>query len=226
MNNQTWSSKEILFPGVWVYRNVLNKIDIIDEMENFLNTNQSDYTWQEATVGYIEKRLDYRDCSDFKIGEIENPKNQDEVKLNGIWKSMYDLQKPAADDYCSAHHIEMKYWEVMNLIKYGPNQHFQEHADHGFSYSSTVSMVGYLNDDYIGGSLYFPKLNLEINPKKGDLYFFPSTYLFSHIAKKIESGIKYSLVTMLDYNNHSHNDEFYRMREELIFKGKNNKNGI
>ena len=221
MNNQSWSSKEMLFPGVWVYRDVLNKTDVINKMESFLGSNNSNYNWQEATVGYVEKRLDYRDCFDFKIGEIEYPTNEDQKKLNEIWTELYNIQKSASDDYCSKYNIQMKYWEVMNLIKYGPGQHFQEHADHGFSYSATVSLVGYLNDDYVGGGLYFPKLDLHIQPKAGDLYIFPSTYLFSHIAERVESGTKYSLVTMLDYNDHAHNNQFMQMREKWLLNEKN-----
>ena len=58
-------------------------------------------------------------------------------------------------------------------------------------------------------------------PRKGDLYIFPSTYLSSHVAKEVKSGTKYSLVTMLDYNNHAHNNEFMQMRERLINSDKN-----
>ena len=112
----------------------------------------------------------------------------------------------------------MNYWEVMNFIKYGPGQHFQEHADHGFSYSATVSWVGYPNSGYSGGGLYFPKLDIKIEPEAGDLYIFPSTYLFSHVALPVLEGTKYSIVTMLDYNNHAHNQEFYQMRQRMIEK--------
>jgi predicted 2-oxoglutarate/Fe(II)-dependent dioxygenase YbiX len=108
----------------------------------------------------------------------------------------------------------------MNFIKYGPGQHFKEHADHGFSYSATVSLVAYPNDNYVGGDLVFPKIGLRITPKAGDLYVFPSTYLFSHIAEPVQEGTKYSLVTMLDYNDHAHNEEFYQMRTRMVEKEK------
>jgi prolyl 4-hydroxylase len=104
----------------------------------------------------------------------------------------------------------------MNFIKYGPGQHFKEHADHGFSYSATVSLVAYPNDGYVGGGLTFPKLGISISPKAGDLYIFPSTYIFSHVAEPVTEGIKYSLVTMLDYNDHAHNQEFYDLREKWV----------
>jgi hypothetical protein len=221
--NQNWSSQEMLFPGVWVYRNVLKpELKLMERTKDFLESNTSGYNWEDATVGYMEKRLDYRDCQDFKIGEIKNPMTDDQATLGQIWQDSYDAQIPAVEDYCNRYNIRMNYWEVMNFIQYGPNQHFQEHADHGFSYSATVSLVGYPNDDYEGGELVFPKLNLSIKPQAGDLYIFPSTYLFSHVAKPVISGRKYSIVTMLDYNDHAHNPDFMKMRAERVERAKNN----
>ena len=217
---KNWSSSEMLFPGLWVYRDVFTKSpDLINNVENLLLNNNSNFNWQEAFVGYDQKIPSYRDCKDFKIGEIKDERllsNPDFATYNNIWKTSHNLQNPAVQDYCSRYNIKMDYWEIMNFIKYGPGQHFQEHADHGFSYSATVSLVGYPNDDYVGGGLSFPKLNINIEPKAGDLYIFPSTYLFSHIALPVTEGTKYSIVTMLDYNDHAHNPEFMAMRQKWV----------
>jgi len=35
---------------------------------------------------------------------------------------------------------------------------------------------------------------------------FPSSYLFSHAALPVKSGIKYSAVTMFSYNDRNHQD--------------------
>ena len=221
----SYSSQEMLFPGLWVYRNVFKKdLDIINRVENLINNNNSQFKWSDATVGYMEKKLDYRDCVDFKIGEIKDESmlvHPDYQTLNNIWKDAYNAQIDAVNNYCQMYNSKMDYWEVMNFIKYGPGQHFQEHADHGYSYSATVSLVGYPNDGYVGGGLRFPKLNIEIQPQAGDLYIFPSTYLFSHVALPVSDGLKYSIVTMLDYNDHAHNDEFMQMREKWVRNAQN-----
>jgi predicted 2-oxoglutarate/Fe(II)-dependent dioxygenase YbiX len=220
-NNYSFSSKEQLAPGIWVYRDVIKKeINVIDRLnqigESAIRDKDSRYEWTFGFVGYNEKRPSYRNCEDIKIGEVINVNSETENLVNSLWKDLKNYQSPAVDDYCGMYNVKMNYWEVMNCIRYGEGQHFQEHADHGFSYSATVSLVAYVNDDYEGGSLYFPKLNLDIKPKAGDLYIFPSTYLFSHRAMPVESGMKFSIVTMLDYNDHAHRPEFMQMRAKWV----------
>lgn len=212
-NSTSWSEKEELFPGIWVYRNVINKeMNFVHRMKSVIDNNPDPrFQWKDACVGYMQKMPEYRDCQDFKLNINHTPSLPVEHSLNEIWKDVYESQKKAVDDYCAKYNIQMQFWEAMNFIKYGPGQHFQEHADHGYSYYCTVSLVAYPNDDYEGGGLYFPKLGLHIQPKAGDLYIFPSTFLFSHIALPVTSGTKYSLVTMLDYNDNAHNHEFYEM---------------
>ena len=205
MSSETWSNKEHLFPGIWVYRDVLKKeLNLIDRIESYISTNN--LNWQEAYVGYKERIPEYRDCLDFKIKKLEESPRP---IVDDIWQDAYDTQLPAVTDYCKMYNVEMNYWEAMNIVKYGPGQHFQEHADHGWSYICTVSLVGYLNDDYEGGELSFGKLGISFKPKAGDLYIFPSTYLFSHRAMPVTSGQKYSIVTMLDYNQKAHTPEFH-----------------
>jgi 2OG-Fe(II) oxygenase superfamily len=211
-------TKELLFPGLWVYRNVISdEVDAINRIENIISSSvNSETVWKDATVGYHQKIPSYRDCVDFKLGNNPYAVTAEQITLNKLWQDLHDVQNIAVVDYCNAHNIQMEYWEVMNIVKYGPGQHFQEHADHGFSYSATVSLVAYPNDDYEGGELTFPKLGLKIKPKAGDLYIFPSTYIYSHKAEAVTSGQKYSIVTMLDYNDHAHNQKFYEMRQELV----------
>ena len=62
----------------------------------------------------------------------------------------------------------------------------------------------------VEGGLRFDKLNLEIKPKAGDLYIFPSTFVFPHRAMPVKSGTKYSLVTMLDYSAKFHTQAMYQ----------------
>lgn len=59
------------------------------------------------------------------------------------------------------------------------------------------SSVIYLNDDYVGGDIYFPKQNFAYTPKKYSAVFFPGNdYEYLHGVSKIESGNRYTALYM------------------------------
>jgi hypothetical protein len=212
---KTWTEKVNLGNGIVCYKGVINKdIDVINRIEAVVKPlgEKDQFTWQPAYVGYQQLIPDYRDCVDFKYkkSDIELNTSPDSIKLQELWQDLYDVKSAAVDDYRKDYNImDLKYWEAFNFIKYGPGQHFQEHHDHGFSYNCTVSLVAYPNDDYEGGELYFRLQNLSIKPDAGDLYIFPSNYMYPHRAMPVTSGTKYSIVTMLDYNKKFHTPEMY-----------------
>jgi hypothetical protein len=209
---QTWSSYEDLGHGIYVYRDVLPKsLNIIDRIESVMNDNNP-YNWQQAMVGYSQVMKDYRDCVDFKYkkSDLYNDNSKAYNELASLWQDCFDRKFPAVEHYRSIFRIgELRYWESFNFIRYGEGQHFMEHHDHGYSYNCTVSLVAYPNDDYEGGELSFRLQGLKIKPKAGDVYLFPSNYMYPHVAEKVTSGIKYSIVTMLDYSDKFHNPRFY-----------------
>lgn len=224
---QTWTEKENLGNGIVCYRNVIKKdFDIINRLENILgqpapygqmSSDGKRYHWLPAYVGYQQLMPDYRDCYDFKFKktDLAPDTSEDSVLLQAIWQDVYDAQFPAVEDYRKMYNImDLKYWEAFNFIKYNSGQHFQEHHDHGFSYNCTVSLVAYINDDYEGGELFFRLQNLNIKPKAGDLYIFPSNFMYPHRAMPVTNGTKYSIVTMLDYNKKFHTPEMYSPDEE------------
>jgi hypothetical protein len=219
---QTWTEKKDLGNGIYLYKGVVKKeFDVINKLENTLGSTAGYgelspegkmYHWNPAYVGYQKLMPNYRDCVDFKFKktDIEHDHSEDSLKLQGLWQDLYDAQKEAVDDYCKIHNImELKYWEAFNFIKYGPGQHFQEHHDHGYSYNCTVSLVAYVNDDYEGGELFFRLQNLKVKPEAGDLFIFPSNFMYPHQAMPVHSGTKYSVVTMLDYNKKFHTPAMY-----------------
>jgi hypothetical protein len=212
---QTWTDKEDLGSGIFRYKGVIKKeIDVINRIEANLKPegDMTGYAWQPAYVGYKQLMPEYRDCNDFKFKktDIENDKSQVSLNLQALWQDLYDVKSPAVQDYCRTYNINnLKYWEAFNFIKYGPGQHFMEHHDHGFSYNCTVSLVGYVNDDYEGGELFFRLQNLKVKPEAGDLFIFPSNFMYPHQAMPVTSGTKYSIVTMLDYSKKFHTPEMY-----------------
>jgi hypothetical protein len=212
---QPWTEKIDFGNGIKCYRNIIKKeFDVINRIESNLKPvgDRTGYSWQPAYVGYQQLMPDYRDCVDFKFKktDIEHDKSQVSLNLQSLWQDIYEPALAAVQDYSSEYNImPLKYWEAMNFVKYGPGQHFKEHHDHGFSYNCTVSLVGYVNDDYEGGELFFRLQNLKIKPLAGDLYVFPSNYMYPHQAMPVNMGTKYSIVTMLDYSKKYHTPDMY-----------------
>lgn len=212
---QTWTDKQDLGNGIICYKGVIKKeIDVIGRIEANLKPegDTTGYSWQPAYVGYKQLMPEYRDCNDFKFKktDIENDRSEVGLNLQSLWQDLYDVKLPAVEDYSKMYNINnLKYWEAFNFIKYGPGQHFMEHHDHGFSYNCTVSLVAYPNDDYEGGELFFRLQNLKVKPEAGDLFIFPSNFMYPHQAMPVTSGVKYSIVTMLDYSKKFHTPEMY-----------------
>jgi hypothetical protein len=203
---------EVLNPanGVFIYKNSLNKsLNLVERLENVINNNKNKdpfFKWSEAQVGDYQTMKDYRDCVDFKVRKYDvttrlSGANSD---LKNIYEDIDVRLQACLENYCSMYNLQMKYQEAVNFVKYGPGHHFGVHSDHGFSYVCTVSTVMYLNDNFVGGGLFFPYLNYTYQPEEGDIVLFPSNFIYSHAALPVEEGLKYSAVTMFDYNDRVH----------------------
>lgn len=214
IEEKTWSSSEEIGPGIYVYRDVLpESMNIIQRLEEVVLDTDNYYKYQEAMVGYGMKMPEYRDCYDFKFkkSDIEHDKSEASQKLQQLWSDVHYRELQAVKEYCQMFNIgELRYWEAMNFIKYETNQHFMEHHDHGYSYNCVLSAVSYPNDDYEGGELYFRLQGLKVKPRAGDLYLFPSNFMYPHQAMPVTSGTKYAIVTMLDFSDKYHTPQFYR----------------
>jgi hypothetical protein len=194
--------------GINIYNNAISKVDsekIIQTLESKLTNSSSNiYKWHSAMVTESDSAMsDARDCLDFKISSNSyGPRDKENSELYDIHQIAFDAIHPNVQDYGSYWGVGISYYEAFNFVKYeGAGKHFNIHADHGPAYVTTVSVVAYLNDDYEGGEIRFPRFDLTIKPKRGDVIVFPSTYVYEHASLPMKSGTKYSIVVMTDYND-------------------------
>jgi predicted 2-oxoglutarate/Fe(II)-dependent dioxygenase YbiX len=194
--------------GIYLYKNILPKeLGIVERIEDLLEKNKEHdfFRWSEATIGYNEKRTDYRDCLDFKISDqIINDYGAKAPEIVTIYQDVCAGLRMCLDHYEPLFELRMEYMEAINFVKYYPDQYFDVHIDHGVTYSCVLSSVIYLNDDYKGGELYFPCLDITYQPECGDIILFPSTYIYAHASLPVTFGTKYAAVTMFDYNGRNH----------------------
>lgn len=201
---------ENLALGLNVYRNTFS----IDDANRYINTLESNlqgnkkYKWSEATVTNSPNPIKKaRDCVDFKYKQ-ENlgPRDEENSELLDLHEEIYQKLKYCIDDYAKYWGIHVVYYEAFNFVKYeGEGKHFNIHADHGPAYNCTVSAVVYINDDYEGGEIKFPRLDGYVHtPRVGDILLCPSNYIYEHASLPMESGTKYCVVVMTDINELGH----------------------
>jgi hypothetical protein len=196
--------------GLNIYSNVFS----IDDANRYIDTLESNldgtkkYKWSQAKVTTSDVPVKKaRDCVDFKYKQ-ENlgPRDEHNAELIDLHQEIYEKLKVCIEDYARYWGIHVVYYEAFNFVKYeGEGTHFNIHADHGPHYNCTVSAVIYINDDYKGGEIKFPRLDNFIHtPKVGDIAVFPSNYIYEHASLPIQSGTKYSVVVMTDINELGH----------------------
>ncbi len=198
--------------GLNIYRNTFSNEDAqryINILESNLSQNKK-YNWSEAKVTNSEVAIKKaRDCVDFKYKQ-ENlgPRDDTNAELIDLHQEIYEKLKLCIDDYARYWGINVVYYEAFNFVKYeGEGTHFNIHADHGPAYNCTVSAVIYINDDYEGGEIKFPRLdNYTHVPRVGDIAVFPSNYIYEHASLPMKSGTKYCVVVMTDINKLGHPD--------------------
>lgn len=206
--------KVVIAPCMNIYKNVFPKeMQIIDRLEGGLSNSNGRYGWSRAQVGVDEVYLDHRNCFDFKYRKSDlGPIDQYNLDLANLYDDIYKVIRECLDDYSRDYHINLEYIEAFNMVKYGVGEKFGYHGDDGDPYRCTTSLVGYINDDYVGGEIDFKFFNLKVKPDAGDLVIFPSSYAYLHASLPVEEGNKYVVVIMTDRHEEAHKNDSYIYR--------------
>jgi predicted 2-oxoglutarate/Fe(II)-dependent dioxygenase YbiX len=122
------------------------------------------------------------------------------------------------------YNIKIRDWEPLQLLHYGSGGHYIPHVDAETLYTDEeglelwektldrdLSVVYFLNDDFEGGELFFPKLDLLIEPEAGTLVCFPSDHNYIHGVKPVTTGRRYSVVTWMRVKGMPSVDEINQM---------------
>lgn len=192
--------------GINIYRNAISAQDcdkVISTLEAKLN-GSTQYQWSGAKVTNSADVDSYaRKAQDFKVSSNNlGPRTDENLELYNIHEQLFQKLRMCVDDYGAYWGVGIRAYEAFNFVKYeGAGTQFRVHADHGPTYVATISAVIYLNDDYEGGELWFPRFGVDLKPQKGDIAVFPSTFIYEHASKEMISGTKYAVVVMTDYHD-------------------------
>lgn len=166
--------KEDLLPGVVIYKNAINDIDLLlSLMKNIEYTEIGGP--RDVGLNFIKDG-----STDKNIVQIE--------------KILESSLSKCLEEYCNKYSVRGIIPEQWQLVRYGENQHFATHLDEDFENPRTVSITMYINDEYSGGELEYVWFNKTYRPSAGDIIIFPSNYIYSHKVNKVISGTRYAVV--------------------------------
>lgn len=193
---------EIMAPGLVYYTEVISEpketILAVEDIQNKLSSgiDSAAEAWQEwnGANSNIEK---------FCLKSwITNPK--DMAKTDPLYEQVSLIYRNVSSsiDRVFDHYANTIYPAAgktvkstegrLSILKYSNSGYLPPHQDQGVS-SRLISAVGYLNDNYEGGEIYFPYLDIKIKPKSGSVVFFPSNYIYVHEVMPMVSGVRYAI---------------------------------
>jgi hypothetical protein len=73
-------------------------------------------------------------------------------------------------------------------------------AFHANFYKLNISALMYLNSNYEGGRIQFPKYDVSIKPNPGDLIIFPSNGEYRHEVTEVKSGNRFTMPTWYTFD--------------------------
>lgn len=182
-------------PGIDVFSNIWSDPEkTINSIENECSSPLSGITWEKArTVGFHMRHM--RTNYHLRITDAAENGNDVASEINNRFKQ---ILVGATIPYGQRYLIHDEYWhEGYSMLRYSGGQKYDAHYDAAGMPTRFVSAILYLNENFEGGEIEFPHLNIKIKPQSGMLVVFPSNYIYTHIAHPVTSGTKYALVTWI-----------------------------
>jgi hypothetical protein len=200
--------REELRTGIVLYKGVFEDTQKIIESIEFGVKNNT-VKWQPPYItngvsDYVDK--DIRDLNVLGIPDPKhsyeffeenlmhssNDKDIFEFMLGNTFKEKFDFY---LKDYKMFYGIDdFKNYDHFQILKYGENNHFNNHVDDCLTFHRRISMSYYLNNDFDGGEIEFPRFNLKYKPEGNDLLIFPSSFIYNHSVHEVKNGTRYAIV--------------------------------
>lgn len=194
--------KEI-YPSLWVFQNEFESPENVYNSVEEIIKNDSRFDWEWAQTSLSADANEGKDLQNMyrsnKVFPISI--NSSEELIKELDLNIFNKLTKFIGEYSDYFRLGTVDDEGYFLLKYETGTMYNQHYDCGQKQCHRVfSIICYLNDDYEGGELEFPHLNVKYKPSAGDVVIFPSNYTFSHIAHPVTSGTKYSLVTWVEFS--------------------------
>jgi hypothetical protein len=148
--------------------------------------------WQSATVRVqsIEGVYDSVGQTEVRAASILSPPHLSEI-FPEFDERMEATIKPLIKQFWG---VDLTEHTGTQLVRYIPGGRYLAHKDAGMDFEDRYfTVVCYLNDEFEGGTTWFPHLGYRSIPQSGKTILFPANYL--HSAEAVLKGEKYVVVS-------------------------------
>lgn len=120
-----------------------------------------------------------------------------DATLSNLFFKYFDpLERDYIQNYsCLVDHHDSH--DSYGILKYGEGQKFVNHIDDSPNATRRVSTVYYLNDNYTGGEINFPRFGVTLKPKANQMVIFPSSFVYNHSVDPVVEGKRYAVVSWI-----------------------------
>jgi len=186
--------------------NVLGNVECDTVIDWYQENIDKEYRSRTGDGDKISEVSDYRTSNTLAVpldSEIDDILALSINKTLLAYIETLNTQYKLKDDECWANYLPEKLKsEEFQINRYDENQEYKWHTDQGYNYlkkegmfTRQFSIVVYLNDDFEGGETEFQFASVK--PQKGACLIFPSNFMYSHCARPVRNGVKYSCASWL-----------------------------
>lgn len=156
---------------------VLHKFILEDESDYYLQiANSSDEEeWWKGNNGWYKGKYLY-------VGDDNKIKSIAKEIINRLMNTFEDGQTYTYGDPVSIHRML-------------PGQEMFLHADFPELDNASDDVVLFntaiYHNDVLGGEIYYPKLDIEYHPQKGDVVLHPGTTKYQHLVRPVKDNPRY-----------------------------------
>jgi len=197
-----------LHDKIWCYQSdskeIKELIDLVEKDAKSANPENVILPWHEwyAMSGEIKYVFGYQKTI-WNPSVDENVLNSSNSVLAQSLKKAKNFLIECSNHYADHFNFSKLSHSSINISKYIQGKQMGPHVDSNEDADSTagISAILYLNDDYEGGELYFPKQQVTLKPKAGTVVVFPSNAPFLHQSLTIQNGSKYIMALFWNKND-------------------------
>lgn len=196
-------------PGIMSYENVIPKEifeTLVADLEEGMSSAKIEWNAAQVKSGIgdqVETAVDTKSRDTQTINIPYSEKEKDDFSDIGatFYTSMANLFLenliPLEINYQNNYGISCLWHDSYQILKYGVGQKFTNHIDDHPDYHRRISTLYYINDEYYGGEINFPRFNLSFKPKANQMIIFPSTYVYNHSVSPVTEGERYAVVSWM-----------------------------